>query len=101
MDEVAQADFRTDAEREECGGVLLRAEVMRAAFLLVEETTAGKHCREIRESAHGGVPGQRTGRLADRSPAAERPEPVGGGGGSRVIGLPSLQAIDRAQGARI
>jgi len=28
-DEVAQADFRTDAEREECGGVLPRAEVMR------------------------------------------------------------------------
>src|SRR5713101_7916076 len=44
MDEVAQADFRTDAEREECGGVLPRAEVMRVAFLLVEETAAGKHC---------------------------------------------------------
>ena len=36
MDEVAQADFRTDAEREECGGVLPRAEVARAGFLLVE-----------------------------------------------------------------
>jgi hypothetical protein len=34
MDEVAQADFRTDAEREECGGVLPRAEVARVAFLL-------------------------------------------------------------------
>jgi len=33
MDEVAQADFRTDAEREECGAI----------FLLVEETAAGKH----------------------------------------------------------
>jgi hypothetical protein len=35
MDEVAQADFRTDAEREECGRVLPRAEVARFAFLLV------------------------------------------------------------------
>jgi len=33
MDEVAQADFRTDAEQEECGGVLPRAEVARVAFL--------------------------------------------------------------------
>ena len=33
MDEVAQADFRTDAEREACGGVLPRAEVARVAFL--------------------------------------------------------------------
>jgi hypothetical protein len=57
MDEVAQADFRTDAEQEECGGVLPRAEVVRAAFLLVEETAAGKHCGEIRGSASGGVPG--------------------------------------------
>jgi len=76
MDEVAQADFRTDAEREECGGVLPSAEVARVAFLLVEETTAGKHCGEIRGSASGGVPGQRTRRLADRSPAAERPSPL-------------------------
>lgn len=38
MDEVAQADFRTDAEWGECGGVLPRAEVARVAFLLVEET---------------------------------------------------------------
>src|SRR5258707_13142094 len=77
MDEVAQADFRTDAEREECGGVLPRAEVARVGFLLVEETAAGKHCGEIRGSASGGVPGQRTGRLADRSPTAEWPEPDG------------------------
>jgi hypothetical protein len=34
MDEVAQTDFRADAEREECGGVLPRAEVARVAFLL-------------------------------------------------------------------
>jgi len=78
MDEVAQANFRTDAEREECGSVLPRAEVARVAFLLVEETTAGEHGGEIRGSASGGVPGQPTGRLADRSPAAERPEPDGG-----------------------
>jgi len=65
MDEVAQADFRADAEREECGGVLPRAEVARVAFLLVEETTAGKPDGEIRGSASGGVPGQRSGRLAD------------------------------------
>ena len=59
MEEVAQADFRTDAERDECGGVLPRAEVARVAFLLVEETAAGKHGGEIRGSASGGVPGQR------------------------------------------
>ena len=56
MDEVAQADFRTDAEREECGGVLPRAEVVRVAFLLVEETAEGKHCGETRGSASGGAP---------------------------------------------
>jgi hypothetical protein len=77
MDEVAQTDFRTDAEREECGGVLPRAEVVRAAFLLVEETAAGKHDGKIRGSASGGVSGQRTGGLADRSSAAEWPEPDG------------------------
>jgi hypothetical protein len=37
-----QADFRTEAEREECGAVLPGAEVARVAFL-VEETAAGKH----------------------------------------------------------
>ena len=77
MDEVAQADFRTDAERKECGGVLPGAEVVRAIFLLAEETAAGKHGCGICGSASGGVPGQLTGRLADRSPAAERPEPDG------------------------
>jgi transposase len=115
MDEVAQADFRADAEREECGGVLPRAGVVRAAFLLVEKAAAGRHDGEIRGSASGGVPGQRSGRLADRSAAAEWPEPdgearircrtcasvVGGSGGGKVIGLPSLQAMDRSQGARI
>jgi hypothetical protein len=60
MDEVAQADFRTDAEWEECCGVLPRAEAIRVAFLLVEETAAGKYCGEIRGSASGGVSGQRT-----------------------------------------
>jgi hypothetical protein len=78
MDEVAETDFRTEAEREECGGVLPRAEVARVAFLLVEETTAGKHDGKIRGSASGGVPGQLTGRLANRSPTAEWPEPDGG-----------------------
>ena len=39
---MAQADFRTDAEWGECGGVLPRAEVARVAFLLVEEAAAGK-----------------------------------------------------------
>ena len=77
MDEVAQADFRTDAEREECDGVLPRAEVTRVAFLLVEETAAGKYDGEIRGSASGGVPGQLSGRLANRSAAAEWPEPDG------------------------
>ena len=107
MDEVAQADFRTDAERVECGRVLPRAEVARVAFLLAEETAAGKPDGEIRGSASGEVPGQPTGQLADRSPAAEWPEPDGGrgfirnmcgdwwwGGDSRVIGLPGLQAIE-------
>jgi hypothetical protein len=42
MDEVAQADFRTDAEREECGGVLPRAEVARVAFLLGGRNDCGK-----------------------------------------------------------
>ena len=65
MDEVAQIDFRTDTEREECGGILPRAGLVRAAFLLVEETAAGKHDDEIHGSASGGVPGQRTGRFAD------------------------------------
>ena len=37
MGEVAQADFRTDAEQEECGGVLPRVEVARVAFLLVKK----------------------------------------------------------------
>ena len=77
MDEVAQADFRTDAEREECGGVLPRAEVARVAFLLAEETAAGKHDGRIRGSASGGVPCQLTGGLADRSAAAEWPKPDG------------------------
>ena len=77
MDEVAQIDFRTEAEWEECGGILPRAALVRAAFLLVEETAAGKHDGEIRGSASSAVPGQRTGRLADRSPAAEWPEPDG------------------------
>jgi hypothetical protein len=49
MDEVAQADFRTDAEREECDGVLPRAEVTRVAFLLVEETAAGKYAARFVE----------------------------------------------------
>ena len=61
MDEVAQADFRTEAEREECSGVLPRAGVVRVAFLLVEETAAGEHGGEIRGSASGGVPGPRSG----------------------------------------
>jgi hypothetical protein len=30
MEEVAEADFRTDAEREECDDVLAREEVVRA-----------------------------------------------------------------------
>ena len=75
MDEVAQTDFRTDAEWGECGGVLPRAEVARLAFLLVEETAAGKHDGEIRGGASGGVPGQLAERLADRSAAAEWPKP--------------------------
>ena len=54
MDEVAQTDFRTDAEREGCGGVLPRAEVVRAAFLLVEETAARRRSGEIHGSACGG-----------------------------------------------
>ena len=66
MDEVAQADFRTDAEWGECGGVLPRAEVARVAFLLVEETTAGRHDGEIRGSASGRIPGQGTGRAPGR-----------------------------------
>src|SRR5262249_550199 len=79
MDEVAQADFRTDAEREECDGVLPRTEVTRVAFLLVEETAAGKYDGEIRGSASGGVPCQRSGRLADGSGGAEWAEGDGRG----------------------
>jgi hypothetical protein len=51
MDEVAQSDFRTDAEQEEYDGVLPRAEVVRVASLLVEETVAGKYGGEIREAS--------------------------------------------------
>jgi transposase len=115
MDEVAQADIPTEAEWGECGGVLPRAEFARVAFLLVEETAAGRHDGEICGSASGRVSGRRTGGFADRSAAAEWPKPggragirrgtragiVGGGGGGEVIGLPSLHAMDRSQGARI
>lgn len=61
MDEVAQADFRTEAEWGERSGVLPRAEFARVAFLLVEETVSGRHVGEIRRSASGGVPGRRVG----------------------------------------
>ena len=54
MDEVAQTDFRTDAVREGCGGVLPRTEVVRAAFLLVEETAARRRGGEIPGSAYSG-----------------------------------------------
>jgi hypothetical protein len=49
MDEVVQAIFRTDAEREECGSVVPGAEVARLPFLLMEETAVGTHCAKIRE----------------------------------------------------
>jgi hypothetical protein len=65
VDEVAQADFRTDAEWGECGDVLPRAEVARVAFLLVEESAAGKDDSEIRGSSSGGLSDQPTSRLAD------------------------------------
>ena len=55
MDEVAPTDFRTDAEREECDGVLPRAEAVRAAFLLVEETATGRHDGKIPGSISSGV----------------------------------------------
>src|SRR5258707_13159592 len=77
MDEVAQADFRTDAEREECGGGLPRAEVARDAFLLVEERAAGKNGGDTRVSARGGTHAKRTGPLPDPMPASERSEPDG------------------------
>jgi hypothetical protein len=70
---VTQADFRTGKSVT----AFCREQKLCVAFLLVEETTAEKHCGEIRGSASGGVPGQRSGRRADRSPAAERPEPDG------------------------
>jgi len=43
MDEMAQADFRTDAKREERGGVLLGARAVGVVLLLVEETAMGEH----------------------------------------------------------
>jgi len=80
MDEVAQADFRTAAEGEECGGVLPRAEVVRAAFLLVEKekTAFGKNTTErFVEVQVAESPANLPGESADRSPAAEWPEPDG------------------------
>src|SRR5258706_2607266 len=77
MDEVAQADFRTDAERKECGGVLPGAEVVRAIFLLAEETAAGKHGCGICGSASGGGPRPPNRRLAGRSSGAEWAETAG------------------------
>jgi hypothetical protein len=83
-------------------------------FYWWKETAAGKHCGEIRGSASGGVPGQRSGTRGSKSGcrtagACWSGEDLirnmcgdcwrcWGGGGSRVIGPPSLQAIDRAQG---
>ena len=55
MDEVAQADFRTDAEREKWAHFCQERKLRAFAFLLVEETVAGKHNDLIGGSASGGV----------------------------------------------
>jgi hypothetical protein len=78
MDEVAQADFRTDAEWGESVAAFCRERKLRASHFywwkkrLRENTTT-----RFVGSAGGGVPGRLTGRLADRSAAAEWPEPDG------------------------
>src|SRR5579885_2566529 len=61
--EVARAGFRASPQRAGCGGVLPGAPIVHSAFLLVEETTAGKFAgvdwwrRQVRrgEAGHGGV----------------------------------------------
>jgi hypothetical protein len=74
MDEVAQTDFRTDAGARRMFPSFSANAGCKALIFSQEETAAGKHDGEIRGSASGGVPGQLTGGLADRSPAAEWPE---------------------------
>jgi len=88
---------------------------VQAVFLRVEETVARKLRDEISGSASEGACAERGNRLACGNPAAEWPEPGSGagircrtgtsiagcGGECGLIGLPSLQAMDRAQGARI
>jgi len=80
----------------------------------MEETVTGKSCGAILGSA-GNRARADCSRLAYGDPAEERPERsrgarircgagtsvAGGGGGGGVIGLPSLHAMDGAQGARI
>src|SRR6516162_9173999 len=81
----------------------------------MEKTAARKRDGAIPGSTGGGAAAAHRRRLACGTPAAEWPEPNGGtrirrracagvarfGRGGRMIGLPSLQAMDRAQGARI
>jgi transposase len=88
---------------------------MQAVFFRVEEAAAEKRDSKILRSASAGASAQRTRRSASGSSTQEWPKPAGGArircrtcagvagvaGGSAVIGLPSLQAMDRAQGARI
>ena len=115
MHGIGKGWFRTGPKRAECGRILPGAEFVCAAVLLVEKTAAGEPGGEIRASASSGVHHRCDGRLADRTPAAEWSEPddrarilsrtcagaVGRGGSGWMIGLPSLQALDRAQAARI
>ena len=88
---------------------------MQAVFLCLEEAAGEKRDSKILRSASEGAYAERTGRSASGSSAQEWPKPgsvarircrtcagvAGGGGECGVIGLPSLQAMDRAQGARI
>jgi transposase len=88
---------------------------MQAVFLRLEEAAAEKRDSKILRSASEGTCAERARRSASGSSPPEWPKPDGGarircrtcsgvadsGGDSEVIGLPSLQAMDRAQGARI
>jgi len=88
---------------------------MQAVFLRVEEAVAQRPDSTILRSASEGVRAERARRSASGGSTEEWPKPdggtriryrtcagvAGGCGVSEVIGLPSLQAMDRAQGARI
>ncbi len=85
-------------------------------YLRVEEAAGGRHADktplEVQVAGHGpSTPGDSSVEIRLRNGRSLMVRPgcrcrtgagvAGGGGGGGVIGLPSLQAIDRARGARI